>query len=58
MLGKFNLLGRHNRKNLLAAIACASFFEVGWDEIKAALPTLVLPERRLEVVEKKRNCFY
>lgn len=56
-LGSFNILGRHNRKNLLAAIACARFFEMDWEEIKAALPTLVLPERRLEILEKQGIVF-
>ncbi len=56
-LGRFAVLGMHNRKNLLAAIACARFFDVEWDEIKAVIPMLVLPERRLEVVEKEGILF-
>lgn len=56
-LGSFLLLGRHNRKNLLSSIACARFFGVEWEAIRAALPNLELPERRLEVVQRKGVIF-
>lgn len=51
-LKDFSLPGKHNRHNLLAAIAVARYFEVDWDLIQQAISTLALPERRLECVER------
>ncbi len=45
--------GEHNRQNLLAAIAAARYFCLEWDEIQKGISQLTLPERRLQLVEKK-----
>lgn len=45
--------GTHNLHNMLAAIAVARYFSVSWDDIIFTIPTLKLPERRLEFVEKE-----
>jgi len=47
-IDSFSLPGNHNRHNLLAAIAIARYFKVGWEEIWQRLPLLSLPKRRLE----------
>lgn len=47
-LDRFNLPGRHNTHNLLAAIAVARHFHVCWDEIIHRIGLLQLPERRLQ----------
>lgn len=43
--------GRHNYHNLLAAIAVARHFNVGWEEVKGAISSLTLPDRRLQFVQ-------
>lgn len=52
VLGNFPIPGKHNRQNFLIAIAVARYFDVSWEEIKAALPLLALPERRLSIVQR------
>ena len=49
--------GKHNVHNLLAAIAVARHFNIGWEEIKQAIPSLVLPERRLQFVRHRDALF-
>ncbi len=44
--------GEHNYSNFLGAVAVARAFGVSWDQIACAQASLVLPERRLESVEK------
>jgi len=56
-LGPFLVPGKHNRQNLLAAIACARSLGLSWEEIKAAIPKLSLPERRLEIQQKRGVTF-
>lgn len=44
--------GWHNVHNFLAAAAVARYFDVDWELIKQAIPNLVLPERRLQYIQK------
>lgn len=44
--------GDHNRHNFLAATLAARYFGLSWDEIRARIPFLALPERRLQIIEK------
>lgn len=53
LIGSLPVPGEHNRQNLLAAIAVARYFSLDWEEIQRGIRTLVLPERRLQFVEKK-----
>ncbi len=46
------LPGAHSRHNFLAAAAVAIHLGMEWSEITAIIPTLSLPERRLQRVEK------
>lgn len=52
VLGSLTLRGKHNQHNFLAAVAVARYFRLGWDEIRRGMKTLVLPERRLQKIEK------
>ncbi len=45
-------LGRHNHRNLLAAISVAHAMEVPWEKMEEVIPTLQLPAMRLERVER------
>lgn len=56
-LGALPIPGKHNRHNVLAAIAVARHFNISWEEMKQALPMLVLPERRLQFVRHKGVLF-
>ncbi len=56
-LGKLPIPGKHNLHNLLAASAVARHFNVSWEEIKQAIATIVLPERRLQFVQHKDVLF-
>lgn len=56
-LDNFKLPGRHNLHNLLAAIALARHFNVGWDEIQQRIGHLQLPERRLQFLTHKDILF-
>lgn len=49
--------GKHNAQNLLAAIAVARHFNVSWEEINAAISSLVLPDRRLRFVKYRDILF-
>jgi len=44
----FKLPGKHNRHNLLAAIAVARYFNISWEKIEHQIAALQLPEMRLE----------
>lgn len=56
-LGWFSLplSGHHNVENALAAIACASLLGVGRNEMRAALRSLRLPGKRMEVIRAPGN---
>lgn len=56
-LGTLPVLGKHNHQNLLAAITVAKNLNMDWEEIINAIPSLKLPERRLQVVEKEGITF-
>lgn len=49
--------GKHNQHNFLAAAAVARALGVSWDQIREAVQVLALPERRLQLVEKKGVLF-
>lgn len=51
-LGTLPVPGKHNVHNLLAAIAVARYFHVDWEEIKQAISSLALPDRRLQFVRR------
>jgi UDP-N-acetylmuramoyl-tripeptide--D-alanyl-D-alanine ligase len=57
MLPPLHLLGVHNRHNFLIAIIVARYFGMEWQEIEARQHLLVLPERRLQVIEKSGIIF-
>ena len=56
-LGLFPLRGQHNRLNFLAAVACAKYFNLDWNEIESGIKKLVLPPLRWEMVEKNGILF-
>lgn len=56
-LDRFNLPGRHNIHNLLAAIAVARHFHVSWEEIIHRIGLLQLPEKRLQFLTHKEIRF-
>lgn len=56
-LDKLPLPGRHNLHNFLGAVAVARKMGMRWEEINAAIPSLNLPERRLQMVEKNGAMF-
>lgn len=47
-----NLRGDHNRHNFLAAALVAHHCGLSWDDIRATMSQLTLPERRLQIIEK------
>lgn len=49
--------GRHNLHNFLGASVVARQFGITWEEIRATLPALNLPERRLQFVQKHGALF-
>lgn len=57
IISTWNIPGVHNRHNLLAAIAVARLMDLSFEEINLAIPKLVLPERRLQTVEKNGIIF-
>lgn len=57
LLGPFSVLGRHNLQNLLAAITCTRSLGLEWEYIQKGLPELVLPERRLQMIERRGIAF-
>jgi UDP-N-acetylmuramoyl-tripeptide--D-alanyl-D-alanine ligase len=48
----WNIPGRHNEQNFLAAVAVARHLGLSWSEIKKGAEKLALPERRLQRIEK------
>ncbi len=56
-LAPFMIPGKHNRHNLLAAIAIARYFNVDWEAINQTIPLLTLPDKRLQFVETKDILF-
>lgn len=57
LLENFSVPGKHNIKNLMAAIAVARYFKVDWEKIEDAISELTLPERRLQWVHHKGMLF-
>lgn len=47
-----NIPGEHNRHNFLAAAIAARHLGMTWEEIRCAQMSLVLPERRMQIIEK------
>jgi len=47
-----SLPGKHNLHNLLAAISVARYLGMEWEEIRQRQQFLILPERRMQFVEK------
>lgn len=56
-LGPLPVPGKHNMHNLLAATAVARYFNVSWENIKKAVSSLVLPDRRLQFVPHRNILF-
>lgn len=56
-IGVLPVMGQHNRHNLLAAVALARELKVSWEAIRATVPTLSLPERRLQMIKKSGITF-
>jgi len=48
----FSLIGEQTHHNFLAAAVVAAHLGMSWDEILDCIPSLALPERRLETIEK------
>lgn len=53
----WHLLGGHNVTNFLAAVSAARKMGVTWRDIKEAVPHLVLPPNRLELLQKGSKLF-
>lgn len=51
-LGSFPLPGKHNQTNFLAAVACARYFGLNWEEIASGMQKLVLPKMRWQFIER------
>lgn len=49
----FSIPGKHQQVNFLAAVACARYFGLTWQEISCAMSRLILPPLRGSIVEKK-----
>lgn len=56
-IGRLLVPGTHHRHNLLAAIAVARSLGVEWDQISAAIPSLQLPDRRMQMLTKSGVLF-
>lgn len=56
-LGVLPIPGKHYVHNVLAAIVVARYFGLEWEEIKQAILTLTLPERRLQFVQQRDILF-
>jgi len=50
-------LGGHNYQNFLAAVSVCRTLGIEWGQIKETIPTLTLPEKRLEQIMKKGILF-
>lgn len=46
-----HLPGEHNRHNFLAASVAARHLGMSWEEIRSAQMSLMLPERRMQIIE-------
>ncbi|CCB85837.1 UDP-N-acetylmuramoyl-tripeptide--D-alanyl-D-alanine ligase [Parachlamydia acanthamoebae] len=57
LLPRLPFLGKHNQHNFLAAISACRALGMTWSDIQQVIPTLTLPERRLEQVIKKGILF-
>ncbi|MBS4169003.1 UDP-N-acetylmuramoyl-tripeptide--D-alanyl-D-alanine ligase [Parachlamydia sp. AcF125] len=57
LLPPLPILGKHNQHNFLAAVAACRALGMEWPDIQQVIPTLTLPERRLEQVIKKGILF-
>lgn len=57
LLGQLPVPGSHNYHNFLAAIAVARHFNIGWEEIKGAISSMTLPDRRLQFVRYRDILF-
>ncbi len=58
VLSRLSVPGKHNHQNFLAAAVVARHMDISWEEIRRIMPTLTLPERRLQRIEKRRNSFH
>lgn len=56
-LGPIPIPGKHNLHNLLGAITVARYFKIDWEDIKRAISSLALPERRLQFVRHQGILF-
>lgn len=56
-LGSWAIPGFHQLQNLAGAIAAARSVGVSWDNIRIALPSLTLPERRFQQIVKNGILF-
>jgi UDP-N-acetylmuramoyl-tripeptide--D-alanyl-D-alanine ligase len=56
-LSSLTLPGKHNWHNLLGAIAVARYFDVDWNVINDVIPSLKLPERRLQFIQREGVLF-
>jgi len=56
-LSSFSLAGKHNRHNLLAAIAVARYFQVSWSEVQERISLLFLPEGRFQKIVQNKVIF-
>lgn len=56
-LGTFPLTGKQHKHNLLAAIVTARLCGLKWEDAAQKIPELTLPERRMEVTQKKGVTF-
>ncbi|OJV07731.1 MAG: hypothetical protein BGO14_04380 [Chlamydiales bacterium 38-26] len=50
-LGSFPLPGKHNQVNFLAAVSCARYFGLNWQEISQGMSRLKLPELRWQIID-------
>lgn len=57
VVGSLLVPGKHNQHNFLVAVACAHHFGMSWEEIRKAMTTLTLPEKRLQFVLKNGILF-
>lgn len=56
-LGRFPIVGKHHQTNFLAALACAHYFGLSWQEISKGMSQLSLPHLRGEHIEKEGIIF-
>lgn len=56
-LGQLQFSGKHNQQNLLAAVACARYFDLSWDQISSGIQKLRLPDLRGQLIYKEGITF-